>query len=282
VLAWTAEDRELFQLQSDLAKLYGSEATFYTFFELPNGEKSTFKEINKQFKKLSKKYHPDKSRDVSKKRATKRYEKLNLIANILKSDKKKRYDYFLQHGFPKYSSSSANWIYSKFKPGLVFTMIFLVVLATIVHFIALKIQRSQDRKRIETLIAEVKVFAQKQVPNGEFDTQQRKIRIDRLGKTFLVRIDGVFLCNDDDDTQLERISGDDIQDPTWRDVLIVRWTVGLWNNVLGSMYYIDLSPPVVEHKEVSFQGKKQKKKKVPTGEKKVLPNGKVIYSKKKN
>lgn len=285
VLAWTAEDRELFQLQSDLAKLYGPGATFYSFFELPQGAKSTFKDINKQFKRLSKKYHPDKARDLSRKKAAKRYESLNLVAHILKTDKKKRYDYFLQHGFPKYSSTSANWIYSKFKPGLALTLLFLLALVTVAHFVGVKIQRTQDRKRIDLLVNEVRSVALKQVAGGELDTQQRKVRVDRLQKTFLVRIDGVFLCNDEDETLLERVTSEHIQDPTWRDVLVIKWFASLWNKVLRPVYFIDLTPPQVEVStavELQDQEKKKKKKKKPVGEKKVLQNGKVIYSKKRN
>lgn len=285
VAAWSSEDIELFQLQTDLVKLYGSDATFYKFFELPKGEKSTFEQISKQFKKLSKKYHPDKARGISKKKANKRFEMLNLVANVLKTDRKERYDYFLQNGFPKYSTSSAGWIYARFKPGLIFTLLVLLLFINVSHYVGTIIQRNQDRKRINSLIEEVKLVAGSQAPNGELDlTQQRKVRIERLEKTFLSRIDGVFLCDDEDPDYLEKITSDDILNPTWRDILLVRWFACVWNRLFKSVYFIDLSPPALPKKQdpLDLEEKKAKKKKKPTGEKKVLPNGKVIYSKKRN
>lgn len=283
--AWSSEDLEIFHLQQDLVREYGPSATFYTFFELEDGEKSTFKQIARQFRKLSQKYHPDKAkRGVSKKKANKRFERLNLINNILKTDKRKRYDYFLDKGFPKYST--AGWIYAKFKPGIVFTIIFLSVLISVAHFVILKIQAGQNRKRIASLIADVKAFAQQQVAGNEMALgEQRKVKHEGLQKTFLVRIDGVFLCDDENENLLERVDPAAIKDPTWRDFLFVRWFAAAWNKVLGGVYTIDLS--VKEEKQYEKDNlaageEKKKTKKKPTGEKKVLPNGKVIYSKKKN
>jgi len=283
IMAWSAEDQEILKVNYELQNDYPG-MTFYEFMKLEKGPKSSLKEINKQFKKLSVKFHPDKAKGKkAKKIAQKNFERLSLVMNILKNSSKDRYDFFLKNGFPKYKNN--RFLYERFKPGLIFTFVFLFIIIGVAHYIILRISTSQDRKRIENLIDQIKTFANKQSSGGVL-TEQRKVRIDGIDKSFLVRIDGVFMIDEDDENQLTRMTADDIKPPTIRDSLLVRFPVFLWNNSIGKIsekLVIDLTRP--EEPSVgevnSFENGQKKKVKKPQGEKLVLPNGKIVYGKKK-
>lgn len=254
---------------------------FYEFMKLEKGPKSSLKEINKQFRKLSVKFHPDKAKgQKNKKIAQKNYEKLTLISNILKSSTKDRYDFFLKNGFPKYKNN--RFLYERFRPGLFFVVVFLFLLVGVSHYIILKISVSQDRKRIENLIDQIKSVAARQSSGGVV-TEQRKVKIEGFEKAFLVRIDGVFVIDDDNEENLQRITTD-IKEPTMKDSILIKFPVWLWNSSLGKIspsLFVDLqsNDEEVQPEANNFEGKKKVKK--PKGEKLVLPNGKVVYGKSK-
>ena len=92
--------------------------------------KSNLQEITKAYRKLSRKLHPDKFASASrsdKKKANERFQRLSLVGNILKDQSlKRRYDYFYTKGFPKWKGTG--YYYSKFRPGVIFTLIILYVL----------------------------------------------------------------------------------------------------------------------------------------------------------
>ena len=58
---FTTSEIEIFQLQKELENKYGKEMDFYKFLKLPKSMDSTSREIIKNLRKLSRKYHPDKN-----------------------------------------------------------------------------------------------------------------------------------------------------------------------------------------------------------------------------
>ncbi|CCH42121.1 Chaperone protein [Wickerhamomyces ciferrii] len=279
VLAWSVEDQEIFKIHHELQKDYPG-TNFYEFFQLKQGPKSNWKEINRQFKKLSVKFHPDKVKGGSKtkKLALKNYERLSVIANILKGSGKERYDFFLKQGFPKYKNNQ--FLYERFKPGMIFTGVFLYLIIGIGHYVILKISTNQQKQRVETLLEQLKGYAIQQSSNGII-TEPRKYKLENYELPFLVRIDGVFIIQDEDNQVLTRITTDDILTPRVQDSLLIKAPLWCWNQTFGriSSLKYEIKPQQVEnHTEEPIQEPKKKKK--PKGEKLVLPNGKVVYGKK--
>ncbi|KIX00219.1 uncharacterized protein Z518_10358 [Rhinocladiella mackenziei CBS 650.93] len=148
VAAWSKEDYEIFKLRDEIEAAEGPDVSFYDFLGVKSS--ATVEEIGKAFRKKSRALHPDKvkhsfiaSRSTPKpkksggkkkagvhvskgpsereiqrvvKQAGERYSRLSVIANILKGPQRERYDFFLQHGFPKWRGTG--YYYSRFRPGL--------------------------------------------------------------------------------------------------------------------------------------------------------------------
>lgn len=285
IWAWSAEDQEIFKVNYELQQDHPG-TNFYEFLKLPNGPKSGLKEINKQFRKLSIKYHPDKVKGgkAKKKAAQRNYERLSVIANILKSSTKDRYDFFLKNGFPKYKNN--RFLYERFRPGVIFVFVFLFIVVGVGHYIILKISASQNRKRVQALIDQIKSFADRQSTNGVL-TEQRKVKLEGFEHAFLVRIDGVFIIEDEDsegdNQRLTRVTTDDIKEPKLKHSILIKLPVWIWNQSLGRIekLYIDLTDEEIVKTEEDNFGAAKKKSKKQKGEKLVLPNGKVVYGKKK-
>nr|GFD24649.1 hypothetical protein [Tanacetum cinerariifolium] len=63
--------------------------------------------------------------DAHLKRVTARYQKLSVVANILKGPERERYDHFLRNGFPAWKGSG--YYYDRFRPGLVSVLLGVLV-----------------------------------------------------------------------------------------------------------------------------------------------------------
>ncbi|KAI7259890.1 hypothetical protein KC335_g11489, partial [Hortaea werneckii] len=59
-LAWTKEDHEIFRLNDELQSHEGHNATFYTFLGIKPS--ASQEDINKAYRTLSRRLHPDKAR----------------------------------------------------------------------------------------------------------------------------------------------------------------------------------------------------------------------------
>ena len=79
------------------------------------------------------------------KKASERYARLGVVAEILKGSGRERYDYFLSSGFPKWRGTG--YYYARFRPGLGSVLIGLFAFGGgLVHYVALYVswQRQQD------------------------------------------------------------------------------------------------------------------------------------------
>lgn len=121
VNAWEEKDFEIFDAHDAIIKLRGPEATFYNVLEVePNASLDT---LNKAYRKISLKLHPDKTTD---KKDRELYTQINIIIDILRdSNSRKRYDYFLKVGVPKWRGTG--YYYSRYKPSIKFAGIAIVV-----------------------------------------------------------------------------------------------------------------------------------------------------------
>lgn len=305
VKAWSKEDEEIFKINHDVKADLGDDVTFYSWLSLENGPKSSFEEINKAYRKLSRKIHPDKIKrnkfdstkkfKAVKKKYTERYQRLSVVGQILRSRSKERYDFFLKNGFPKYRVNGG-WLYEKFRPGLVSVIVGLFLLVGTFQYFVLKIQTKQNKKRLEATIYQIK---QQAWPSGipPADGSDRKMTNQFTGKSFIVKIDGsVHVIDDEDSTVLHHVDPDEIHEPTIHDTIITKLPIWVWNSSVGkalpSLHYTYV-PPVpakknsvkddekLSHEEGAGKNKKGKNKNTDSREKITLPNGKVVYSRKK-
>lgn len=290
---WTKEDYEIFNLNDKIQEDLGKKVTFYSWLGLENGPKSTQQEITKAYRQLSRKLHPDKWNSKPKnqrKKANERFQRLSLVGNILRDQSlKRRYDYFYNKGFPKWKGTG--YYYSKFRPGLIFTLSIIYCLVGIFHFVGLRINRKQDYKRLVDLKNEIKnqAWGGSQIPPS--DGSDRKIVNESNGKTFLIKPDGfVYLINSEDNDNLVELDENEINlSPGFKESLFFKIPIYFYNLTIGNYVGKPISTNVeyVNKKKVEEQAaeqaekKKQRKKAKRGGERIELPNGKVVYSRKK-
>lgn len=275
-LAWTKEDYEIFGLNDKVTQDLGEGSTFYSWLDIDRS--ATLQEISKAYRRKSRQLHPDKAGGSSKtarKTAEERFQRLSLVGNILRDQSlKRRYDYFLDKGFPKWKGTG--YYYSKFRPGLVLTVFMLYILVGVLQWIALKISRSQDYKRIVNLKTDLRKLAWGGSAVPPADGSDRKIQSDANGKEFIVSALGeIFLVHDGERILIDE--NDVNVNPSIKESVLVTLPVYLWNVSLGKILgIIDLSPPPKPASETESEPQEIKKKKMK-GERIELPNGKVVY-----
>jgi curved DNA-binding protein CbpA len=190
--AWTKEDHEIFRLRDEVQASEGSNQTFYSFLGIRPGANND--DINKAYRKLSRTLHPDKARsnwianynkppktkskpgakpavhvhknkqpsqsEVNRfnKEASARFERLSLVANILRGPERERYDHFLANGFPTWRGTG--YYYERFRPGLGTVLIGLfVAVGGAGHYVTLYVSWKRRREFVERYIKHARRMA---------------------------------------------------------------------------------------------------------------------------
>jgi hypothetical protein len=183
-------DYEIFRLRDEVALSEGPEVTFYDFLDVKPS--ATQVDINKALKKKSRTLHPDKIKQqfiaarstgkpkkkgetkfsgvhVSKgpsenevkhayKEANERYARLAVVAKILQTENRERYDYFLANGFPKWRGTG--YYYARFRPGLGTVLVGLfLALGGGAHYGALVLGWKRQRDFIDRYIRQARKTA---------------------------------------------------------------------------------------------------------------------------
>ncbi|KAL8831067.1 MAG: hypothetical protein Q9191_001079 [Dirinaria sp. TL-2023a] len=185
VASWTPADHEIFRLRDEIAATEGPETTFYDFLGVRSS--ASQEDISKSYRKKSRLIHPDKAKQsfiasraqkaskpqsgqkkrkpgvhVAKppseseiqahvKKASERFARLGVIANILKGPGRERYDFFLANGFPKWRGTG--YYYARFRPGLGSVLLGLFVLGGGgAHYAALYLSWKRQREFVERYI----------------------------------------------------------------------------------------------------------------------------------
>lgn len=196
-------------------RLKGEESNIRSFYDILNVDKSTpMDKVEKSFRKLSKKFHPDKfiSKPVKeRKKAERKYETFGIIMNILRDvQKREAYDYFLNKGFPEWDKSKQMFTYKNKSnipmwPLFVFGFIFI----TLINFIVVKLNKSSKSKQVNQIIRDVNWKADNlgksspkvmEIPD-DMDFTKYSLDdklIDYLNKPFIVKSDkSVYILEDD-------------------------------------------------------------------------------------
>lgn len=184
VASFDAKDHDIFRLRDELERSEGDGVvTFYSFLGVDPS--ASGEDIARALKKKSRTLHPDKVRHsfvaskstpapkkpgekkkkgthVSKgpsqreisnfvKEATARYQRLSVVAGILQSPERERYDHFLKHGFPAWKGTG--YYYSRYRPGFG-TVVFGLFLAGggIAHYFVLTMSYRRQREFMERYI----------------------------------------------------------------------------------------------------------------------------------
>ena len=183
-------DYEIFRLRDEVVLSEGPNITFYDFLGVKTSASQT--ELNKALKKKSRTLHPDKVKQqfiaarstakpkhtgekkspgvhVSKgpsekevrnayKEATERYARLAVVAKILQSENRQRYDHFLANGFPKWRGTG--YYYARFRPGLSTVLVGLfLVLGGGAHYGALILGWKRQREFMDRYIRQARKTA---------------------------------------------------------------------------------------------------------------------------
>lgn len=260
VAAWTTQDYEIFKVNDKVKEI--GDFNFYQWLGVL--KRASYDDISKAYRKLSRKIHPDKFRGLEKRVMEKQYQTLSVVGSILKDNQlRQRYDYFLDHGFPKWRDTG--YFYLRYRPGLIGTIIGLFLLVALFHFIAIKVTRSQDQKRLATFKETIRKEAN--TGNGIPDGKDKHLQAPD-GRKFVVQADGAILA----DTEEGLVEITDLDPVTFRDSLVYKLPMAVYRKIFPA----NESNNPAASKAKNGPGVQKKK---PKGKKIKLANGKVAYAK---
>ncbi|WWC73179.1 uncharacterized protein I206_107145 [Kwoniella pini CBS 10737] len=258
-LAWSKEDYEIFDLVSALEAAEGKGIDFYKHVGVEPSASTS--EINKAYRKKSLELHPDKNPGV--KNIQERFARLGVIAQILRSSEgRERYNFFYKNGVPKWRGTG--YYYSRYRPTLSHTLVFLVVLTSAFHYLVLNLNYRKHNRRIDyfqnAARSSAGILGVTSSQNGEKVTvpvqgRRRKVRVpmvegsDQGGTLELVVVgNDVFIPHSDG--TLEPISG--LAHPP---SITQTWFVSLFL----SLYFkgFDRLPPSIQESIPEFLQSKQ-------------------------
>ncbi|KAI5857759.1 hypothetical protein BZA05DRAFT_384725 [Tricharina praecox] len=269
---WSKEDHEIFRIRDELEMNEGEGVTFYDFVGVKNGPAASMDDINKAYRKTSARLHPDKFKPAKglgrsqqaalRKKASERFARLGLIANVLRGEGRDRYDHFLRNGFPKWRGTG--YYYARFRPGIGSVLIGIYLFVGVAHYAVLGLTAKRQKDFMKDVIRDVrtaaygpagipgleglgeassaamvkpKKAASKRGASGTASppTAQRKRVGQANGKTFMVDPNGdVFLLNETEDGPEELLlDPKEISGARWRDTTLVKLPMGIWGITLG-------------------------------------------------
>ncbi|WVR09110.1 hypothetical protein IAU60_006172 [Kwoniella sp. DSM 27419] len=217
VLAWTKEDHEIFDLVSALEAAEGKGTDFYNHIGVDPSAGAA--EINKAYRKKSMTLHPDKNPGV--KNIQERFARLGVIAQILRSpEKRERYNFFHKNGVPRWRGTG--YYYSRYRPTLSHTIVFLIALTSGLHYVVLTMNYRKHQRRVDYFVKAARSAAgvlgvTSDATTGEqisvpVQGRRRKVRVpmvegnDSAGTLELI-VSGNEVLLPHDDGSLESLSG---------------------------------------------------------------------------
>ncbi|KAJ2328971.1 hypothetical protein GGI00_004058 [Coemansia sp. RSA 2681] len=182
VKAWEKLDHEIFELYDDIKR---NEATTDWYELLGVEAKSPVTEINRAYRQLSKKYHPDKLGKLPGHKGEsekKRFQRITLAVNILRdSEMRKRYNFFRKNGVPVWRGTG--YLYRRWRPGFVTVVVGLLVFASGMQYLFHSLSFWRAQQRVKEIEEEEKANGGKlKVRRGDQSVQQNNRRLRRQQK----------------------------------------------------------------------------------------------------
>ncbi|KAJ7283561.1 DnaJ domain-containing protein [Mycena rebaudengoi] len=174
VHAWEKEDHEIFDLVSAIKASEGKDTDFYSWLDVASTASTA--EIAKAYRKKSMVLHPDKN--PNDKTIHERFARLGVVSTILRNkESRDRYDFFYKNGVPTWRGTG--YYYSRFRPGLGFVSIFLILVTSGFHYTVQHITYRTDLQRVQRFIKEAQLAAwgPKLIPIEG----QRKVKVNLAG-----------------------------------------------------------------------------------------------------
>lgn len=247
--AWSPEDREIFALKEAVEKDQGPGTTFYSWLGI--SKSSNEGEITKAYRKMSRKLHPDKNPGQQ---ATDRFARLGVVANVLRSARRERYDFYLKHGFPKYRNG--DYSYKRYRPGLGAVLIFLYLFGGAAQYLALRITAGRQRAYMQSIIDDVTNSAW---GNGISSTKRKVVQPN--GKAFVVYPTGnVFLVENETEFWL---NPEDVRLPTIHDTFTVKFPKLIITKLTGHRFLSQIDGVVLGESEELVNEEVVKKSPIP-------------------
>ncbi|KAJ2743350.1 hypothetical protein GGI20_003811 [Coemansia sp. BCRC 34301] len=182
VVAWEKLDHEIFELYDDIKR---NEATTDWYELLGVEAKSPVTEINRAYRQLSKKYHPDKLGKLPGHKGEsekKRFQRITLAVNILRdSEMRKRYNFFRKNGVPVWRGTG--YLYRRWRPGFATVAVGLLVFTSGMQYLFHSLSYWRAQQRVKEIEEEEKASGGKlKVRRGDQTVQQNNRRLRRQQK----------------------------------------------------------------------------------------------------
>ncbi|KAJ2909397.1 hypothetical protein GGI21_001926 [Coemansia aciculifera] len=179
VMAWEKLDHEIFELYDDIKR---NEVTTDWYELLGVDSKSSVTDLNRAYRQLSKKYHPDKLGKLPGHKGEsekKRFQRITLAVNILRdSEMRKRYNFFRKNGVPVWRGTG--YLYRRWRPGFVTVVVGLLVFASAMQYLFHSLSFWRARQRVMEIEEEERNSAGKlKVRRGDQSVQQNNRRLRR-------------------------------------------------------------------------------------------------------
>ncbi|PVU92326.1 hypothetical protein BB561_003901 [Smittium simulii] len=149
IKAWEKLDFEIFELWDSIKK---KDQTTNWYELLGVKDSASLDEINRAFRNLGRKYHPDKLKGsaTTNKEATDKFARLGLVANILRdSYKRKRYNFFKKNGVPIWRGTG--YLYSRWRPGAGTVIVGILIVSSLFQYLFATLSYWRAQQRIEEL-----------------------------------------------------------------------------------------------------------------------------------
>lgn len=277
VQGFTNEEMDMFKLQKYLTDKYGPDMDLYQFLKLPDGSRSSTKQVTKHLRKLARKFHPDKNPKYRK-----LYQRLNMATQIITNHSlRKSYDYYLEHGFPDYDYQKGGFYFNRLKPHTWILLAFVVTVTSVIQYALLKIQYKSKVKRINTFISQCK----QQDDTHGLGTKNLifKQSEDDNGKELVIKFGDVFLKEDDGVESL--ISADTIEVPSAFDCYIFTIPRYIYRKLFPfkeNKIRTTTTQAMDENEAITTTKERTGPQRLGNKSTMKLPNGKVIHSRKKD
>lgn len=146
VAAWSKEDYEIFDLVTAVENSEGKGTTFYSWLGVT--EKANSAEITRAYRKKSLDLHPDKNHGVPG--ANERYARLGVVAQVLRSEGRERYDFWMKRGVPKWRGTG--YYFNRFRPGLGMVLVFLTLFTSLLQNVVHRMTYKSELERVRTFM----------------------------------------------------------------------------------------------------------------------------------